>query len=216
MKIKEFKGYENICPEKIDGTSEWFYCQEPNTIDVEDLLDMENDFVFEGNQVYLIHIKGEIFEPIKKEKNVFLSEPVYNYDDNAFAIIKYDFNKKTIQIIKYDIEAYNCSVIGEIPLSKGRDLINVRILQNSYILVKHEVLENCTDILYPIEKRIQLEEYEDVFLINDGKLISSKWIEDPDYREEIIIRDYETTKIIDRKDGYISIMPNGEIWMFCK
>ena len=102
------------------------------------------------------------------------------------------------------------------PLSKGGDLINLRILQNSYVLVKHEVLEDVTNILYPIEKKIQLEEHEGLFLINDNKLISSKWIEDPDYREEIIIRDYETAEIIERKDGYIAIMPNGESWMFCK
>lgn len=213
MKTKQFHGYEKLYPENIDGTTEWFYCKQPDFLDVEDLLETPDNFIFEGNQVFLINISGRIFEPIQQEHNVFLSKPIYNADDNALAIIKYDFSKECIQIVKYDIQTDSCSVIGEVPLSKGEDLINVRILQNSYVLIKHEFIEDITNILYPVEKQIQLEKNEDLFLISDGRLISSKWIEDPDYREEIIVRDFNTTEIITRKNGYVSIMPNGEIWM---
>lgn len=214
MKIKELKGYEKIYPEKIDGTSEWFYCNLSGGVDVEDILDFQNDYT--GNRLYLIHISGKIFEPVKQEKNVYLSEPVYNVDDNAFAIVKFDFNKKIIQILRYDIETDHCSVVGEVPLSKGGDLINVGVLQNSYILVKHENLDDSAVFLYPVEKSLQLEEHEGLYLLNDNKLISFKWIEDPDYREEIIIRDYVTNEIIERKDGFNAIMPNGEFWLLCK
>ena len=69
---------------------------------------------------------------------------------------------------------------------------------------------------YPDEKCIHLEENEGLISLSGNMLVSSKWIEDPDYREEIIIRDYETTEITERKDGYAAVMPNGEIWMFCK
>lgn len=214
MKIRELNGCEKVYPEKIDGTSEWFYCNLSGGVDVEDILDFQNEYM--GNKVYLINISGKIFEPIKQENNIYLSNPIYNVDDHAFAIIKFDFNKKTIQIIKYDIETDNCSVAGEVPLSKGGDLINICILQNSYTLVKHEISNDSVIILYPVEKRIQLEENEGLVLLNDNKFISFKWIEDPDYREEIIIRDYETNEVIERKDGFNVIMPNGEFWMLCK
>lgn len=102
------------------------------------------------------------------------------------------------------------------PLSKGGDLINIKILQNSYILVKYENTEDTANIIYPDEKCIHLEENEGLISLSGNMLVSSKWIEDPDYREEIIIRDYETTEITERKDGYAAVMPNGEIWMFCK
>lgn len=101
-------------------------------------------------------------------------------------------------------------------MSKGGDLINLKILQNSYILVKYENKEDTVNIIYPDEKCIRLEENEAFVSLVGNRLISSKWIEDPDYREEIIIRDYETTEITERKDGYAAGMPNGEIWMFCK
>lgn len=214
MKIKELKGYENMYPEKFENTSEWFYCRAPWEIDADELLYSDKDY--EGNRLYLIHISGKIFEPIRQKKNVFLSSPVYNRDDNAFVIIRYDFVKKTIQIVKYEINSDNCSVIGEVPLSKGGDLINIKILQNSYILVKYENTEDTANIIYPDEKCIHLEENEGLISLSGNMLVSSKWIEDPDYREEIIIRDYETTEITERKDGYAAVMPNGEIWMFCK
>lgn len=213
MKTNQFNGCKKLYPERIDGTAEWFYCKEPSFLDVEDLLKTSDNFIFEGNQLFLMNISGRIFEPIQQKHNVFLSQPIYNIDDNALAIIKYDFSKGSIQIVKYDIQTDYCSVVGEVSLSKGGDLINVRILQNSYVLVKHEPIKDITSILYPFEKKIQLEENEGLFLINDNKLISRKWIEDPDYREEIIVRDFNTTEITERKNGYASIMPNGEIWM---
>lgn len=214
MKIKELKECEKIYPEKIEGTSEWFYCNLSDGVDVEDILDCQDEYM--GNKVYLIHISGKIFEPVKQEKNIYLSNPVYNVDDNAFAIVKFDFNKKIIQILKYDIETNHCSVVGEVPLSKGGDLINVGVLQNSYTLVKHENLDDFAIFLYPVEKKIQLEENEVLVLLNDNKLISFKWIEDPDYREEIIIRNFETNEVLERKDGFNAIMPNGEFWLLCK
>lgn len=213
MKTNQFNGYEKLYPESIDGTAEWFYCKRPAFLDVEDLLETTGDFIFEGNQLFLMNISGRIFEPIPQEHNVFLSKPIYNADDNALAFIKYDFRQKSIQIVKYDMQTDCCRTVGEVPLSKGGDLINISILQNSYVLVKYELTENVANILYPFEKKIQLEEHESLFLINDGKLISSKWIEDPDYREEIIIRDFETTEITRQKRGYTAIMPNGEIWI---
>lgn len=215
MKIRKLKGCEKIYPENIDGTAEWFYCKDPISLYPDDILLKGDDYVFEGTQLYIIHISGKMLEPIKQEQNVFLSHPVYNTGDNAFAIIKYDFTKKIIQIVKYDIGKDTCSTVGEIPLSKGGDLINLSILENSYMLVKSEILEDTAILLYPFEKEIQLEEHETIHSINGNKLICEKWIEDPDYREEIIIRDFETNQILERKDGYIRTMPNGETWLLC-
>ena len=47
----------------------------------------------------------------------------------------------------------------------------------------------------------------------DGdKLYFSVWSEEPDYHEEIVVRDTDTGEIIDRFDGAILTMPDGQLW----
>lgn len=211
MNIKEFA--QTVYPENIEGTAEWFYGSADTGLEAADLLHMREDYVYEGSRLFFIHLSGELFEPIKQEQNVFLSAPVYHTDDNAFAVIKYDFNKRIMQMLKYEPGADRCSVLGEIPLSKGGDLINISILPNSYILVKYEAMRDSAAFLYPFEKEIQLEENESIHCVNGSRLIDWKWIEDPDYREEIIIRNLETAEITERKNGFVRTMPNGELWL---
>lgn len=47
---------------------------------------------------------------------------------------------------------------------------------------------------------------------DEDNLYLSKWIEDPDSREEIIIRDAKTGKIIECSPVYLRRMPDGSLW----
>jgi len=38
------------------------------------------------------------------------------------------------------------------------------------------------------------------------------WYEDPDYREETVVRSVQDGTVLDRYPGDIRIMPNGEKW----
>lgn len=60
---------------------------------------------------------------------------------------------------------------------------------------------------------VQFEENESIIAVNNDKFIFSKWIEEPEYREEIIIRNIDNDKIIHIKLGYLEKMPNGELWL---
>ena len=92
-------------------------------------------------------------------------------------------------------------------------MINVRLVTSPFALVKHDVQGDAVDFLWPKEMHIQFEENESLYFQNDGKLYMSKWIENPDYHKEIIIRDAETGQIIERSYGYLRRMPNGSVWM---
>ena len=45
------------------------------------------------------------------------------------------------------------------------------------------------------------------------KLYFSEWHEDPEYREEINIREYSTGKLLEKIRGVEMTMPNGENWI---
>ena len=40
-----------------------------------------------------------------------------------------------------------------------------------------------------------------------------KWYEDPDYREEVLVRDFKTGKVLKRMPGTICSMPDGQKWL---
>lgn len=212
MKVKEFSNRENIYAEHIDGSDKWFYCQIPNSIYPDDLLD--KDYKFEGTRLIMLNIQGEMFEPIKRKINVCLSQPFYNVDENKFLVIRSDFNNKVIQLIKFSTTMNDATVIFEMPLQNGGDMINLLVVRNSDVFAKYEDEEFI--LFYPYNTSFKLEENESVFAANNNKFICSKWYENPDYKEEIIIRSIPDGKIVDRKPGYSEIMPNGELWLMTK
>lgn len=212
MKVKEFSNRENIYAERIDGSDKWFYCQLPNDIYPNDLLN--ENYKFEGTQLIILNLQGEMFEPIKREKNVCLSQPFYNVDENEFLVIRSDFNNQVIQLIKFSTTLNDATVIFETPLKNGGDMINLLVVINSNILAKYE--DEKFKMLYPYKSSFILEENESVFAVNNNQFICSKWFENPEYNEEIIIRSIPDGKIIDRKSGYSEIMPNGELWLMTK
>lgn len=211
MKIKIFKGFEDIYPEKICETDSWYYGQWTPCSEAYEVPDFKNDYP--GTRLYFIEYpSGKVFEPIKQEKNVFLERPIYDHKDNSFGIIRYDFNREIIQVLLFKPELSSVKVLTEMSFSKVGDMINVRLITSPFALVKYDVQSDVVDFLWPKEMKIQLEENEGLDFQDDGKLYMSKWIEDPEYREEIIIRIAETGEILERSPGYLRRMSDGSVW----
>ena len=103
--------------------------------------------------------------------------------------------------------------------------------------VTHKPLDNknngtCYDCYqFVIKRLIEIAETRintgffkqlDLFWINDrealnfrdgDKLYFNVWYEDPDYREETVVRSLHDGTILERFPGDIRIMPNGERWL---
>ena len=215
MNIKIFKGFEDIYPEKIAETDSWYYGQWTQCSEAYEVYNFNNNYP--GTRLYFIEYpSGKVFEPIKQEKNVFLERPVYDSKDNSFGIIRYDFNKEIIQALVFKPQCSSVKILTEMSFSKAGDMINIRLITSPFTLVKHDIQGDKVDFLWPKEFQIQFEENEVLDFQNHGRLYTSKWIEDPDYREEIIIRDVKTGEIIERSPGYLRRMPDGSAWKMTK
>ncbi len=211
MEFREFAGYIDVYPERIEGTSQWFYCQCTPCGEAYEVPEYNGNYM--GTRLYIFNIDGDVFEPISQKKNVFIDAPVFSNERHSFGIILYDFNQSVIQAFEYFPKQEKLSLLVEIPISKAGDLVNVRIVKEPFILVKHDVHNNGVDFLWPVERHYQFEENESLCFIDGETLITSKWIEDPNYREEIIFRQVSTGNIVKRKAGLIVEMPNGEKWL---
>lgn len=208
---KIFHGFEDVYPEKIAGTWEWFYGQVTPCSEAYEVKAYDGNYV--GTRLYLFHIGGKVYEPFKQEKNVFLETPVYSSERNSFGLIRYDFNEKKIQAYEYFAERDELSLLTEIDMANADNLINFRIVKEPFMLAKHDMQGDAIDFLWPKEKHYQFEENESLCYVDGDEFITQKWVEDPNYREEIIYRQLTSGKIIERINGYIVEMPNGEKWV---
>lgn len=214
MEYKTFHGLEDVYPEKLDGTSEWFYGQVTPCSEAYEVSEYQGSYI--GTRLYIFHISGKVYVPFQQEKNVFLAPPIYSAERNSFGILRYDFNKGRIQAYEYIPETEELSIFKEIKMPKTDELRYIRVIKEPFMLVKCNWNENSVDFLEEKENHVQLEENESLCYVERDVLITQKWIEDPDYREEIIYRHADSGKVIKREDGYIVEMPDGKLWIMTR
>ena len=197
--------------EQVKETNEWYYIQDTPCSEPDEVFHFKGNY--EGTKLYLIHYpSGKLYQPIKQIKNVFLQEPTYHHDDKTLNILSYDFNHKQLEVISFEPNTQLTNVLIQVPFDKLGDMINIRLITTPLTLVKHEIHEHCVKWLWPEEKETQFERHEALEYREKNQYYTSKWIEDPDYHEEVLTRSYETDELLERKVGYLRRMPNGELW----
>ena len=133
-------------------------------------------------------------------------------------LLRYDFNKRILQAIAYKPDEESVEVIEEISLSEIDDLMNIRLIESPFMIVRNSMEENAIEFLNP-KRKIYLEENESIEFVENEKMYSSKWNEDLldvldyGYGEEVIVRYLETGKILERYKGYLNRMPDGTAWL---
>ena len=149
---------------------------------------------------------------------MYLETPVYDKASNSFGILRYNFNKRILQAIAYKPDEESVEVIEEISLSEIDGLMNIRLIESPFMIVRNSMEENAIEFLAP-KRKIYLEENESIEFVENEKMYSSKWNEDLldvlnyGYGEEVIVRDLETGKILERYKGYLNRMPDGTAWL---
>lgn len=177
---------------------------------------MEYNNDYPGTRLYIFHIDGTVYEPFKQEKNVFLERPVYSSERNSFGIIRYDFEEEIIKLYEYQPKVEKLVLLTESEMKEAGDLINVRVVKEPFMLVKHEIHDDRVNFIWPFRKHFHFEENESLDFIDGEMFITSKWIEDPDYREEVLWRRLSDGEIIERKAGYVVEMSDGNRWIMTK
>ena len=73
--------------------------------------------------------------------------------------------------------------------------------------------EDKFQILWPEKVEFAVGATEAFDFRLDGKLYFSTWHEDPNYREEILVREVESGQVVGRFPGSAAVMPDGQIWL---
>lgn len=198
--------------EKLEGTTKWYWGTDyihGDLYEAEELFN-NNHKIKSNTLLFVSYPYGKVIEPIKAQDGQYFGRPIY-YNNNIIILIV-DFNKQLIKLEQYDDITSEIVNIVSIPLSEVKDCYNLML--NTYpLMLTREGNENVFEIIYPNKIQFPIGNGESFCFRKDDHLYFSVWVEDEQYREEVIIRDINTGDIIEKKAGAITVMPDGQVWL---
>ena len=210
MKIIETGGITYL--EKFDACSEWYWGT--NYISG-DLYEAEEIFFagkeFSPNRLIFVHYPdGNVYEPIKSEKDQYFGTPAYI--EGSIYILMVSFAEKVIRIYKCSDNMCEMVLVIELSLDVVKDCYNLRLDGNPLMLTRQGE-DDLFQVIWPEKVEFAIETGENFLFRKDNKLYFSEWYEDPEYREEINVREYPTGKVLERIQGTEMTMPDGQAWI---
>ena len=191
------------------GTEEWYRSTDyvhGDLYEAEELFKMGHPV--QSNKLYLIHYPdGTIYEPVPTVDGQYIGYPVY--DNGAVALLVASFEEAVIRILRFRPE--ETQEVAKLPLSAVKDCYNL-ILHASPLTLTRQANDNMIEIIWPEHVQLAIVDRETLNFREGDKLYTTVWYEDPDYREETVVRSAQDGTILDRYPGDIRIMPNGETW----
>lgn len=92
-------------------------------------------------------------------------------------------------------------------MSAVKDCYNLMLHTEPLTLARHS--DNMLEIVWTERTAFSVGVRESFNFRNGDKLYFTEWFEDPDYREETVVRAMDGTEL-ERHSGDIHIMPNGD------
>ena len=197
--------------EPLTGTHEWYWGMDYTGGDLYEAGELYRDkHPIQRNRGILVRFpEGTVYEPVHPEPGQYLGKPAYC--NGEIALLMVDYPKEEIHILAFDETTGQAHPIVVLPLSLAEDCYNL-MLKTPPLLLTRSPQDNRFCILWPERREFELEDRESFVLLDGDKMYTEVWYEDPDYREEVLVRDVATGKILDRMPGSIWRMPDGQKW----
>lgn len=211
MRIIDIHGMTNM--ELVRGeTDEWYWAIDyihGDLYEAEELF-RQGHYV-RSNRLYLIHYPdGTVYEPVPPVDGQYLGYPVY--DDGYVVLLVVNFSESMIHILRFLHQQEKTQEVARLSLSTVGDCYNL-ILYTSPLSLTRQSNDGTFEIIWPEKVSFVIDDRETFNFREGDKLYFNIWYEDPDYREETLVRSLRDGTILERFPGDIRIMPNREWWL---
>lgn len=198
--------------EPLQGSSEWYWGADYASGDLYEAEELfRSGHPVQKNRLLLVHRpEGTVYEPVRTEPGQYLGRPVYH--DGQVVLLLVDFQKAEIRILLFRETDGTTEPLAVLPLSIVTDCYNL-MLEASPLLLTRSAHDNRFQILWPERRDFAIEDHEFFAFLEGNRLYTSVWYEDPDYREEVLVRDYETGEVLERIPGNLRTMPDRQHWL---
>ncbi len=209
MKVIETNGINYI--EHLAENSPWYCGTDYSAGDLYEAEEIYKDGgEFKPNRVVFIHHPdGRLLEPVKTKKNQYLGRPIQV--DGIIYMLLVDFEEQLISIIDCGKEFEHLENLVELPLSEAEDCYNL-LLRGEPLMLTRQGREDNFEILWPEKLSFPVGENESFIYREGDKFIFSRWSEEPEYMEEVVVRDC-CGNVLETISGNIFVTPSGEKWV---
>ena len=210
MKRITTNGITNLEP--LTGSREWYWGADYASGDLYEAEELfRSGHPIRRNRLVLVRCpEGTVYEPVRTEPGQYLGRPVYH--DGQIVLLLVDFPKAEIRILLFRETDGTTEPLAVLPLTMVDDCYNL-MLEASPLLLTRSAHDNRFQILWPERRDFAIEDHEVFEFLEGNRLYTSVWYEDPDYREEVLVRDYETGEVLERIPGNFRRMPDGQNWL---
>ena len=198
--------------ELLAGSSEWYWGTDYASGDLYEAEELfRSGHPIDKNRLVLIHCpEGTVYEPVCTKSGQYLGRPVYH--DGQVVLLLVDFPQEEIHILIFRETDGTTEPLAVLPLSIVEDCYNL-MLEASPLMLTRSAHDNKFQILWPERRDFAIEDHEIFEFLEGNRLYTSVWYEDPDYREELLVRDYDTGELLERIPGSLRSMPDGQNWL---
>ena len=198
--------------EPLAGSSEWYWGTDYASGDLYEAEELfRSGRPIDKNRLVLVRCpEGTVYEPVCTKSGQYLGRPVYH--DGRVVLLMVDFPQEKIHILIFRETDGTTEPLAVLPLSIVEDCYNL-MLEASPLILTRSAHDNKFQILWPERRDFAIEDHEIFEFLEGNRLYTSVWYEDPDYREELLVRDYDTGELLERIPGSLRSMPDGQNWL---
>ena len=196
----------------MDGSTDWYWGTDyihGDLYEAEELY-QENRPVSCNRLIFVRYPDGQAIEPIKGKPGQYFGRPISYH--GKIEILLADFFKASLSIIQYEAACDQAAELAVLPLAEVESCYNL-LLRQSPLMLTRQAHDGRFQILWPEKVEFDIDETESFCEREGDKLYFCRWHEDPDYREEVVIRKYPTGEILEVTPGSRMTMPDGQVWI---
>ena len=211
MKIIQTKGI--IYFNELGNSSGWYWGTDYAGGDLYEAEELFRDGheISSNRLVFLHYPDGSTAEPIKAKAGQYFGSPVF-YQGQVY-LLMVDFPAETILIFRWKPDTDIVNHVTELPLSSAIDCYNLSLRAGKELMLLREGGSGPFQIIWPEKAQFSIGEQEGFEFRDGDRLYFSRWEEDPEYREEVVIRQFPTGKLLEVLPGSLQEFPAGQHWL---
>lgn len=210
--MKKISTYGITYIEPLDGNCEWYWGTDYIHGDLYEAEELYQDHhPVNCNRLIFVHYPdGRVVEPIKGKAGQYFGQPI-SYS-GKIQILLADFPRSSLHIFQYDDTSKQVSKTVSLPMEMVKDCYNL-LLRNSPLMLTRQGDNGRFQIIWPEKVGFDISETESFCMRENDRLYFCRWYEEPDHREEVVIRKYPSGEILEVIPGTWTEMPDGQIWI---
>ena len=195
----------------LPGSGDWYWGTDYTSGDLYEAEELYRDgHRIRQNRLIFVHRQdGRVVEPVQARKGQYFGAPAC--DGGKLVILLADFPAGEIRLLAYDEGKASLSPLLTLPRREVEDCYNLAPHLAPLTLTRQA--GGRFQVLWPEKADFPIHSAESFCFREGDRLYFSRWYEDPDYREETVVRRMPDGAVVEQFPGSLLELPGGQKWL---